>query len=172
MKKKIIYIFLPLLVLVCIVANSCKKESQTQLVESLLTNGNWQLASVIVHSYIGSSELKPDTMNTQCSLKQTFQFNSDHTCTYTNFACKTQSKTGKWSLSTDDLYLFSDMSCADTVRGTNGARDTTDKPFTYAQLYNLGQYSLVIKTGDISTYATSTTKRIIIEYGFVHPSNH
>jgi len=172
MKKNILYFFLPLLVLMSMVSNSCKKESQTQLVESLLTHGQWQLATVIVYNYIGSSTLPQDTLNTQCSFKQIFQFNSNHTCTYTNYACKSQTTTGGWSLSNGDLFLNSNMKCLDTVRGSGGLKDTTDMPFRNAQIYNLGQYSLVIQTGDIGTYYTPTTKRVIVQFGFVHPSSH
>jgi hypothetical protein len=172
MKKKILYFFLPLLVIMSTVSNSCKKESQTELVSSLLTHGTWQLASVMVLNYLGSTQLPTDTLNTNCSLKQVFQFNSNNTCTYTNFACISQSTQGSWSLTNYDLYLTSNMACTDTVPGTNGLKQVTSKPFNNAQIINLGQYSLVIQTGDISTYYTATTKRVIVQYGFVHPSTN
>lgn len=171
MKKRYLYFFLSLLLVVSFVANSCKKESQTQLVESLLTRGQWQLSSVIVFSYIGSNSLKPDTLNS-CNLKQIFQFTDNHNCTYTNYACQQQNCSGNWSLSQDDLYLRANMNAIDTVPGTKGIDTLHDRPFIYAQIVNLGQYSLVLQTGDISTYYTSTTKRIIVQYGFVHPANH
>jgi hypothetical protein len=172
MKKNILYFFLPLLIVMSVAANSCKKESQTQLVESLLTNGQWQLASVMVFNYEGSTQLATDTENTACSLKQVFQFTSNHNCTYSNFACKTQNSSGNWSLTSNDLYLQANMSAIDTVLGTNGADTTIDRPFIYAQIYNLGQYSLVLQTGDISTYYNPTTRRRIVQYGFVHPTAH
>jgi hypothetical protein len=166
------YIFLPLLVLMSMVTNSCKKESQTQLVESLLTRGPWQLASVIRHNYVGDTEEKPDTLNTACTSSQLFTFTADHNCTYTNFSCITQSKQGGWSLTSDDLFLNSSMSCTDTAT-VKGVLDTiTRMPFVNAKIQNLGNYSLIIQTGDISAYYTSTTKRIIIQYGFVHPATH
>ena len=156
-----------------VVANSCKKESQTELVSSLLTHGTWQLASVIVFNSVGNTSLKTDTLNTTCSLKQVFQFNSNNTCTYTNFACINQpTAQGNWTLLNNGLNLTANMACTDTVKGTNGLSTTTDKPFIYAQIYNLGQYSLVLRTGDITAYITPTTKRVVVQYGFVHPSNN
>ncbi len=171
MKKNILYFFLPALIVLSVVANSCKKESQTSLVESLLTSGQWQLSSVMVFNYIGSTQLKTDTENTACSLKQIFQFTGNHNCTYSNFACKTQNSSGNWSLSQDDLYLMANMNAIDTVIGTNGVDTLHDRPFIYAQILNLGQYSLVLQTGDVSTYYTNSTRRRIVQYGFVHPAN-
>jgi hypothetical protein len=172
MKKRILYFFLPLLVVISMVTNSCKKESKTDLVSSLLTHGAWQLASVMVFNYVGAGVLPTDTLNTNCSLKQVFTFNSNNTCNYTNFACISQTKQGNWALSSDDLYLMSNMSCTDTVKGSNGTATLTDMPFNNAQIVNLGQYSLVIQTGDVSTYYTATTKRVIVQYGFVHPATN
>jgi hypothetical protein len=172
MKKRYLYFFLPLLLVLSFAANSCKKESQTSLVESLLTSGQWQLASVMVFNYVGSTQLKTDTLNTTCTAKQIFQFTANHNCTYSNFACMTQNSSGNWSLSNDDLYLLANMNATDTVTGPNGLQTLTDRPFIYAQILNLGQYSLVLQTGDISTYYTNTTKRHIVQYGFVHPSAH
>ncbi len=172
MKNKILYFFLPLLVILSMVSNSCKKDSQTQLVESLLTHGQWQLASVMVFNYLGSTQLPTDTLNTTCTIKQVFQFTSDHKCTYSNFACRTQNSSGNWSLTQNDLFLQVNLNAVDTVAGTKGLDTVTTRPFIYCQLYNLGQYSLVIQTGDVSTYYTSTTRRRIVQYGFVHPSGH
>lgn len=152
------------------VSNSCKKESQTELVSSLLTHGTWQLASVIRRNFIGNTEFD-DTLNTTCTLKQLFQFTSNNTCTYTDYACISQpAAQGNWTLLSNGLNLTVNMDCIDTVKGTNGLKTTNAKPFIYTQIYNLGQYSLVLRTGDITTYVTATTKRIILEYGFVHPS--
>lgn len=172
MKNKILWFFLPMLLVMSVVTNSCKKESQTQLVETWLTHGQWQLASVIVYNYIGASSLPQDTLNTTCSLKQLFTFNTDHTCTYSNYACKTQNTKGNWSLTSDDLFIESDMSCMDTITRNLVLKDTTDMPFKYTKIVNAGQYSLVLQTGDISTYYGTTTKRVIVQFGFVHPSNH
>jgi hypothetical protein len=125
-----------------------------------------------VFSYVGNNSLPTDTLNTTCTRSQVFTFNSNHTCTYTNFSCIAQSTQGSWALTSDDLFLNSTMKCTDTIPGTNGAQTKTDMPFANAEIINLGQYSLVLQTGDISTYYTSTTKRVIVQYGFVHPSQY
>src|SRR5579875_1847293 len=104
MKNRILYFFLPMLLVLSLVSNSCKKESQKQLIQSLLTQGSWQLASVMVYNYLGNSVLSIDTLNTNCSFTQIFQFNNDNTCTYTNFACLSQPVAkGAWSLTSDQL---------------------------------------------------------------------
>jgi len=168
MKIKTPLLFLAILVFISMVVNSCKKDNSGSI-QTLFTNGTWQLATVMVFNYVGSSQVgSADTLNTTCDTTQYFTFNSNNTCTYTNFDCITQPKaSGTWSLSSDQRFLMADMTCQDTI---TGSKPSTGKPFAYAQIYNLGQYSMVLQTGDIATYYTSTTKRTIIQYGFVRQS--
>jgi hypothetical protein len=89
-----------------------------------------------------------------------FKFNADKTCSYTNFSCLTQSATGHWSLSSDKLFLYSDIKL-DTAAAQAG------QPFQTARIVNLGQYSLVLQTGSLETYYLPTQERHITQYGFV-----
>lgn len=54
----------------------------------------------------------------------------------------------------------------DTLTTTDTVKN--DEPFKNTKIVNLGQYSLVLQTGDINTYYSPTTKRRIVQYGFVH----
>ena len=139
---------------------SCKKTTQ-DYIPTLLTNGQWQLASVLVQHYTGAQQDSVDTLNTTCNLIQTFKFNTDKTCTYTNFDCITQTGTGHWALSQNELLLNTDLKTTDTVASENSV------PFKSAQISNLGQYSFIISTGDLATYYSPTQKRRITVYGFI-----
>jgi hypothetical protein len=156
----------PLFFLCCFVAiglttnSSCKKNEQDYL-QTLITNGNWQLASVIAYHYTGSIPDSTDTLNTTCDSTQLFKFNIDNTCTYTNFDCIAQKSNGHWSFTSDKLFFNSDMVCQDTSAAKSS------KPFQTAKIMNLGQYSLIIQTGNLETYYSSTQKRNWIQYGFV-----
>ena len=154
----------PLLVLlgISLLANSCKKDTQGT-VESLMARGTWQLASVMVFNYVGSTNTSTDTLNTKCLLDQTFTFNADNTCNYKNFACFNQSVNGSWQLSGDKLTLQSNLACQDTLNKAI----ITSKPFANARVINLGQYSMVLETGDLSSFYLATDKRHIKRYGFV-----
>lgn len=161
MKNKKSIFLLVLGLITCFAVNSCKKTDLSNI-PNLITAGNWQLASLQVTHYVGDDRIKIDTLNTDCDTTQIFRFNKDNTCTYTNFACKPQpTATGTWELSRDKLHLFADMVCQDN---TNAG---SSKPFSNAQVVNLGQFSLVIETGDINPYYTSTQVRTIARYGFV-----
>lgn len=160
MKNRSLYILL-VLVVVTVFINSCKKEDQSNI-NNLFTTGYWQLASVQRVHYVGDSKLKTDTLNATCDTTQLFTFNKDFTCTYTNFNCKDQpTATGTWELSRDKLFLSANMICQDTTKVGSS------KPFINAQINNLGQYSLVLETGDISPYYTTTQVRVITRYGFI-----
>jgi hypothetical protein len=150
------------LMVIGLLGNSCKKDTQAS-VESLLARGKWQLASVQVFNYVGSSNTSTNTFNTTCALNQTFTFNDDNTCTYEDFSCITQSVKGQWTLSEDKLSLISTLSCQDTLAG----KTVTAKPFINARIVNLGQYSLVLETGDLSSFYLATDKRHIKRYGFI-----
>jgi len=166
--KKILFsLTIAVLVIAALVINSCKKDNQNS-VEILLTRGKWQLASVMVYNFVGSSQVgTTDTLNTNCDSTQIFTFNSNNTCGYTNFECIPQKTSGSWTLSSDQLTLISNMFCADTLVG--GLPDPkTVQPFINTKIINLGQYSLILQTGDVNTFYTSTTKRRIVQYGFVH----
>jgi len=172
MKNNKLIFFLAILVLTAagLIINSCKKDNQNYI-ETLLTRGKWQLASVLVYNKVGSSVVRVDTLNTNCDSTQIFSFNSNGTCTYTNFECIPQKTSGSWTLSSDQLTLNSNMLCTDTLTdGTGAIAPTKGMPFQNTQLYNVGQYSMVLRTGDINILVTSTTRSRIIQYGFVHPS--
>lgn len=162
MKKSLIVLVLAGLVVFTV--NSCKKNDQDTL-NHYLTVSPWQLASIQVFTYVGATLVETDTLNTTCNLKQMFTFKSDQTCGYKNFICRADSTKGTWAFSDDKLLLHSDMLCKDTVAG---GRDTTDAPFKNAQISNLGGYSLILQTGDVNTYYTTTQKRVIKRWGFIH----
>lgn len=157
-----------LLALFCIgtlamAANSCKKDNQDFLFH-YLTAQPWELASVQVTTYIGSQQISSVILD-DCALSQSFVFNADNTCSYANFACKSNTAKGSWQFGEGRIYLNSDIQCADTtLDGT--ARDTLNHPFTNAKIQNLGSYSFVLTLGD--GYYTSTTRRVIRQLSFVH----
>lgn len=161
MKNKTVFFFLSLLIIVSVGINSCKKESQLSNLQTLFTGGTWHLASQIQLNYLGSNELPTDTLNADCDTSQLFTFKSDGTCTYTNYGCVIQSSAGAWSLSSDGLYLTTNLSF-------KGNGDTTGvKPFITCKIVNLGNYSMVLQTGDISVFPSPTTRIKIYQYGFV-----
>ncbi|HEY4326964.1 MAG TPA: DUF5004 domain-containing protein [Mucilaginibacter sp.] len=159
---KIKHLILPLIILVTgLVINSCKKEN-TNNIQALLV-GKWQLASVQATYYTGNSMDSTTLLNTTCDSNQVFTFKADNTCTYTNFHCLAQPvASGQWALTENKLFLQSNMVCKDTTAAG------TSKPFSYAQIFNLGQFSLVLNTGDIQPNYSLTAKRIIIQYGFIN----
>lgn len=160
MRNKIPLLFVSGLILVNLLSNSCKKDSQSSI-QTLFTNGSWQLATLTETISVGDTIKLDTTLNTTCDVSQVFTFNADNTCTYTNFDCLHQpAATGKWSLSQDRVFLSSDMVCKDTTAAGSS------KPFLNARIENLGQYSMVLITGDIQNYS-STARRKVFRYGFV-----
>jgi hypothetical protein len=158
----------PLFFLCCFVAiglstNSCKKNQQ-DYIETLLTNGNWQLSSMQVTYATGAATDSVVSRDTVCNFTQTFKFNTDNTCSFTNYYCQQQTVSGHWSLSADKLFLNSDIRV--------DSAGVKIAPFKNAQIQNLGQYSLILQTGDLETYYSATTKRIITRYGFVRQKTH
>ncbi len=152
---------------VALLVNACKKNDNSDNVQYFLTNGTWQLASVTMQSFVGDTLKRTDTLNTTCLVSQTFKFNTDNSCTYTNYHCLSQTSTGSWQLSTDQLTLQTSLAAKDT----SGKAIVNVTAFPTAQIVNLGQYSLVLQTGYTSTYYTSKTVRKIARYGFVHAEN-
>ena len=166
MKYKHLLLFFIGLLVIGMLVNSCKKDDQGTI-KQLFSGNTWQLASLIRYSYTGSSLDIADTLNVNCETTQFFTFNSDNTCTYTNFDCKSQPVAkGNWSLSSDKLFLMSDITCQDTIPSSTGTPHTT-KPFTIARIMNLGQYSLVLQTGNLDVYYPPDEKRMYYVYGFV-----
>jgi hypothetical protein len=164
MKNKFLLSFIPGLVIISMLVNSCKKDNNSNI-PALLTNGVWQLASIQVFHYTGNTQIgNPDTLNTDCPHSQYFTFKTDNTCSYTNFDCQVQTATGSYTLSQNRLYFASDMVAKDTVAG--GAV-STEKPFTNTQIFNLGTYSLVLQTGDVEPNYSATKPRTIKRYGFI-----
>jgi len=159
MKNKTLLLFLPGLMLVGMLVNSCKKDN-TGSIETLFTSGKWQLASVVATVYLGDAVTSTTTLNTTCDSTQIFIFNTDKTCTYSNFDCLPQQSSGNWSLSSDKLTLYADMSARDTTAlGTS-------KPFNGARIINLGQYSMVLDAGDVQDVSVTKPRRVV-RYGFV-----
>ena len=160
MKKILLLGVFAFALLIGFLVNSCKKS--TDYLPTLLTNGKWQLASVMVFNYVGPTLESVDTLNTNCNLTQVFQFNTNNTCSYTNFDCLAgTSGSGTWSFSTDHLYLHTTVVCKDTTAAGSSI------PFQSARIINLGQFSLVLQTGYLQTYYSPTQVRQITQYGFV-----
>jgi hypothetical protein len=155
--------YLLLALLVCLLYNSCKKDKQNNI-DALFYSGPWEVSSIRVFNYIGDTQQPTDTLNTDCDLKQIFTFRNDNTCTYTNYSCREQNATGRWSLSRDKLYLISDIVCDTSATGSI-------KPFENTRIVNLGQYSLVVQTGDLQSNYTPTQRRRIVQYGFIRQKN-
>jgi hypothetical protein len=161
MKYRIPFVLIFGLLAINLLSNSCKKDTRTSLQSLLSSGGAWQLASVRYYIYAGDT-VKVDTpLNTNCDTTQIFTFNPDNSCTYSNFNCLAQPLArGKWALSQNRQFLNSTMICRDTTAAGSS------NPFNNAQIVNLGQYSLVLLTGDIQNYNNST-RRKVIRYGFV-----
>jgi hypothetical protein len=160
---KIKYILLLLAgLMTAMIVNSCKKQNQTTI-QTLFTGGAWQLSSVQAIYFTGNKIDSSVTLNSTCNLTQFFTFNSNNTCTYTNFDCIQQSSpSAQWSLSSDQLTLFANVVLKDTTAAGSSM------PFANAQIMNLGQFSLVLLTGDLQTNYSLTKKRKQVQYGFVH----
>ncbi|HEY8782463.1 MAG TPA: hypothetical protein VIM16_12645 [Mucilaginibacter sp.] len=157
--KQLLLIFASLITAFAI--NSCKKSGQSPI-QTLFTGGRWQLASVLVFHFTGNQLISTDTLNTTCDSVQNFIFYPNNTCTYTNFDCIPQSTpAAKWSLTADQLHLQASVVCKDTTAAGSSM------PFSYASIVNLGQYSLVLLTGDIQPNYSLTKPRKQIQYGFV-----
>jgi hypothetical protein len=165
MKNKIPLVLVLGLVIINLLSNSCKKGDNSNI-PHLLVSGTWQLATLQVSNYIGDSQISVDTLNDSCLLTQLFTFNENNTCTYTNYACQSQTTTGTWTLTPNKLYFASNMICKDTVPGGKGAlRDTM--PFTNTQINTLGTYSMVLQTGDVQPNYSPTSRRRVVRYGFI-----
>jgi len=156
--KFLLFFLLVAAVITGFMVNSCKKDAD--YLPTLLTTGKWQLASVQVQHLVGDTLKTTDTLYTACSLDQFFTFNTDGSCTFANYSCNTQPvATGHWAFSTNKLSLISDMVC--------DSAGTSTKPFKVAQILNLGQYSLVLRTGNLESFYPPTRKRTLTRYGFV-----
>jgi hypothetical protein len=162
MKNKRIFLLLTI-VIISIVVNSCKKDSQGAI-QSLFLGGTWQLASVLAFNYTGNTQTSIDTLDndTTCHSTQFFTFPTNNTCTYTNFDCITQTPpVASWSLSANQLFLMANVVCKDTTAAGSSM------PFSNAAVINLGQFSMVLQTGDIAPNYSLTKKRRIVQYGFI-----
>lgn len=145
--------------------NSCKK-SNNQFIAKLFPGGSWQLASVYVMHYTGNTQTSIDTLNTDtsCHATQYFTFYSNNTCTYTNFDCLTQTPAAaSWMLTDNQLYLQAGIVCKDTSATSGGS----SKPFSYAKIMNVGEYSLILQTGDVQPNYSATKPRTVTQYGFI-----
>ncbi|WP_147322080.1 hypothetical protein [Mucilaginibacter conchicola] len=151
------YPLIAVLALVFFVINSCKRDN-TDNISVLLTSGYWQLGSLTRLDYLGSTPLADTTY--VCDSVQTFTFNKDNTCTFENFGCAANVVTGKWSLSSTRTFLISDLTEPDST-------GKPYQPFINARINNLGDYSLVLETGDIQNYYDATDRRTLYRWGFV-----
>jgi len=147
--------------------SSCKKTDEQASINTFLTGGRvWRLASMQVYHYNGDTLKRTDTLNTTCTRNQTFYFDTDGTCTYTNYSCLDQISAGTWKMITQDsLRIQSNMVCNDTTRAGSS------KPFHNAQIINLGQSSLVLQDEFISVLRTKPVlvlSRKITRYAFIH----
>ena len=165
MKFKIRLLLLFTVVALGLMVNSCQKTKQ-DYIATLIAQNQWQLSSATVTTFIGGSATSVLTLDTSCLVTQVFKFDTDNTCTYTNFDCLTQASKGSWALSQDKHFLNVNMLCKDTIARA-GDTTTHSKPFQTAQIVNLGQYSLVLKTGDLETNYSPTQKRVVYQWGFV-----
>ena len=156
MKKR--YSLLLIIIAVGLIVNSCKKTGQNAIA-TLFTGGTWKLASVETKTYIGNQQTSDTTINDTCS--QFFTFKIDNSCTYTNFNCVTQTTSGTWTLAKNQLYLYADIPLK------TGVADSTANPFNNSHIKTLGQYSMVLETGDIAPNYSLTQPRTIVVYGFV-----
>lgn len=164
MRNKLLFFFIPGLLVINLFCNSCKKDANSNI-PHLLSTGTWQLASILVYHFTGNAQNgDPDTLNATCMKDQFFTFKSDNTCSYTNFDCLDQTTTGTWTLTENKLYFASDMVAKDTVAGGS---ISTIKPFTNTQIVTLGVYSLVLQTGDVEPNYSATKKRTVTRYGFI-----
>lgn len=149
---------MPLLIVSGIFISSCKRQLDSDIPD-VLVNGAWDLSSIRITVNRGDTVKLDTTYSINC--KQTFTFNSDKTCTYTNFDCKDQPVAkGGWELVGNRLFLVSNIVCQDTTAAGSS------KPFTYCSINTLGRYSMVLLTGDFISYNNSALRRVV-RYGFV-----
>lgn len=145
-----------------VLSTSCKKTNTDTPTYFLTSGGAWILASQQVFHYVGDSLASTDTINV--GLTQQFIFNNDNTCTYSNYHSIAQNAAGSWQFNSDSLTVQAKISCKDSVNGSV----VTDMPFSDAEVDNVGQYSLVLKTGYLGSFYTPKTVRKITRYAFVH----
>ncbi|TWR24569.1 hypothetical protein FPZ42_15845 [Mucilaginibacter achroorhodeus] len=157
MIKKMRYPLIASLVVMCILINSCKRDN-TDNISTLLTTGYWQLGSLTQLDYIGDTQLGDTTY--VCDTVQTFTFNKDGSCNFVNFACATNTANGTWNLSDTRLFLNANITEPDST-------GKPYQPFANSRIANLGEYSLVLETGDIQNYYSTTDRRRIFRWGFV-----
>jgi hypothetical protein len=163
--KKIRLFFMFSGLLTCMMLNSCKKTGQSSI-QALFTGGTWQLASVMAFNYVGNTQISTDTLNNTCQFPQYFTFQTNNTCTYTNFDCIPQAPSAaSWSLSPNQLYLDAEVVCKDSTA------TRTSKPFSNAKIVNLGRFSLILQTGDFQPNYSLTKKRRIVQYGFIRKTS-
>ena len=161
MKNKSYSLLLLLGLLVAMVINSCKKDDAGSI-KTLFTGGKWQLASVVATNYTGNTQISTQTLDSTCMQTQYFTFNTDNTCTYTNFDCIEQTTAAAtYSLTPNQLILNAQVVCKDTTAAGSSM------PFSNAAIINLGQYSMILQTGDIAPNYSLTAPRRIVQWGFV-----
>ncbi|MCD8741855.1 hypothetical protein LT679_14660 [Mucilaginibacter roseus] len=163
-------LFIAAFITICLY-NSCKKDDPTNI-RNLFTAGPWELASLQVFNYVGTTLDETDTLNTDCDKKQIFRFNDDNTCTYSNYDCLDQAPTGTWSLSRDRLYLLSDILVDTAATDTGSIASGSLRPFTNTKIVNLGQYSMVLQTGDFQETNQPNRARRVVQYSFIRQRNN
>ena len=164
MKNKYILSILCVLLAVSFMVNSCKKDNQLSLVKTFFNDSKWQLATVERKDKLNGLVVS-DTTYAPCDLNQYFTFSSNNTCTYTNYHCISQAQSGTWALTNFGLYLTSNIALQDTISADSCCKVT--HPFQYVEISTVGNYSLILRTGDIGSFATTNLKATIYLYGFV-----
>lgn len=148
--------------------SSCTKSNDdaSASITAFLTGGRvWRLASMQVYHYNGDTLKRTDTLNTKCTLNQTFYFETDGSCTYTNYSCISQSKGGKWTMTTQDTLQLK----ADVLLDTSSTGSY--RPFANTAILNLGQNSLILQSTQTDTLFTTprvVLRRKITRFGFIH----
>ncbi len=154
--------FLPILLLVCFAINSCKKNDLVSI-KDFLTRQPWKLALKQRLAYVNNALVKTDTLESNCKLSQTLNFNNNGKYTYQNYSCANGSLNSAWSFTPDYLYLnLNSVISVTTATANNPSKQNV------ARIINLGQYSLIFDAGDINTIHKITDSVIVFRYGFIH----
>lgn len=162
MIKKPKIFFLPILLLLCFSVNSCKKNDLVSI-KDFLTRQPWKLALKQRLAYVNNALVKTDTLENNCKLGQTLNFNNNGNYSYQNYKCTNGSINAAWSFTPDNLYLNLNSAISTTTPTI-----TTPSKQNVARIINLGQYSLIFDAGDVNIARKAPDSVIIYRYGFIH----
>ncbi len=128
-----------------------------------LTRQPWKLALKQRLTYVNNALVKTDTLENNCKLSQTVNFNKNGNYTYQNYNCANGNVSAAWSFTPDYLYLNLNSDISVTK-----ATPTAPSKQNAARIINLGQYSLVFDAGDVNIARKAPDSVIIFRYGFIH----